>query len=868
MAELRLLSSAVAETRLNMRLAMLSDKGLERPDNQDTHGFVCLPSGTLFVVADGMGGARGGATASAIAVNLIAQLAPQEGEINIESLRIAVERANRKIFSKSRADESLAGMGTTVVALALTPNQAIVAHVGDSRIYLCQQGALLRLTRDHTLVQELIESGAISNEEASNHPIAHMLSRSLGPAGAVDVDIRELAHPPKEGDLFLLCCDGLYNMVKEEEIQEIIVGNDPDVAVDKLMALALERGGTDNITIELIQIASPTAEGFAETQTQAIEVHGATKLDVDDELLRDEFIEDTSASLSSFATDLFGDDEAAEGANAATDSSAKDALSGIIFKKRPSIKDVFASTQKSSQVPPTEEKQEEESSQSKEEMPLGGMPEIGVSSEEESATAYSPEYLRQVERRSLISLLAGITVIVIVLLVLARQFFIASGGSKGSDIASLPAVSLPSLAVAPPAPAPTAAVHDPEAITAQAVEDLSKLKIEELQKEVEEGAATSIPSSTAPANENVTPLEKPLAVDVLPGDEMPELAEEGAKSIPPESTASGDPAVDIQLAVALASNLHVPTHPPISGSTKADNPDQPIIWEHEKQLQEQIALNQPREEEKGFGRSVTMLLSDSEQKSYIEQKQRIRQQIAEIDERLQLFAVRSREQVSAKVLSYEKGIELNKRALSDIISKWEEARKRKQLWERQQSLVGTNQAIKATEQVALVRPEVREKKAAYEDISARYLQVVEDWRKGRLADKATTEMASLGRELDLIKAELYTQTAKSVDQELSKAKEEFSRLAVQREDLERRILFLNRQYGFTRAFIPLEDAERVRRQRDLFDERSALLKQLEDLRKKLSDADELHYRHQRALADPLASFVISSSTGPRGQVPS
>lgn len=249
--------TSTLQRRFKFREAVLSDIGLRRNENQDAYGIAHTAATSLFVVADGMGGARGGATASAMAVHVIINHAIKpNGLITRPSLKEAIEKANASIYRRSKDDEDLAGMGTTVVALAFVNECVIVAHVGDSRIYRLRAGEIAQLTHDHTLVQELVDSGAIPKEEAENHPIAHMLTRSLGPTPHVEVEITALPDPVEEGDRFLLCSDGLYNLVTEEEIGQHLRDYTPDEAVQKLIKLALERGGTDNVTVEILETVS------------------------------------------------------------------------------------------------------------------------------------------------------------------------------------------------------------------------------------------------------------------------------------------------------------------------------------------------------------------------------------------------------------------------------------------------------------------------------------------------------------------------------------------------------------------------------------------------------------------------------------
>ena len=250
-------AKAETERRVKFRVAIRTDVGLKRTENQDAYGVLHTPKASLFVVADGMGGARGGAVASALAVNVItAGAANEEGEVSEHLLSKAINLSNNVIFSKSQADSELAGMGTTVVALLVSDDLALVAHVGDSRIYMHRAGLLMRLTRDHTLVQELVDTGAIPEEDAASHPIAHMLTRSLGPTDAVEASIHQLPEPAQPGDKFVLCSDGLYNHVDHDEIEQILNNFTVDDAAAELIKLALNGGGSDNVTVEVIEVVS------------------------------------------------------------------------------------------------------------------------------------------------------------------------------------------------------------------------------------------------------------------------------------------------------------------------------------------------------------------------------------------------------------------------------------------------------------------------------------------------------------------------------------------------------------------------------------------------------------------------------------
>jgi serine/threonine protein phosphatase PrpC len=206
-----------------------------------------------FFVLDGMGGHAGGSTAARIGTDTVrGQLDLSEADY-AERIASAVKAANLVIHQQAREDRSLRGMGTTVVVLLLeleTPT-AWWAHVGDSRIYLVREHTIRRLTRDHTMVQSLVDDGIISREEARNHPRANMISRSLGARPEVEVDVSE-PFTPLDGDIFVLCSDGLSGLVDEEEIAETVRALEPEEAVARLIERANEEGGPDNITVQVV----------------------------------------------------------------------------------------------------------------------------------------------------------------------------------------------------------------------------------------------------------------------------------------------------------------------------------------------------------------------------------------------------------------------------------------------------------------------------------------------------------------------------------------------------------------------------------------------------------------------------------------
>jgi serine/threonine protein phosphatase PrpC len=240
--------------------------GRVRSANEDAcDEFEHASGARLLVVADGMGGHRGGATASQLAVETIGEVFAGSEQPDVAALRQAMMRANDRVHAESTADPALRGMGTTVVALLLAPGGAgCVAHVGDSRAYRLRDRQLEPLTEDHSVVREMVRREIITPEEAALHPRRHEILRSIGIEPNVEPELRSL--DVREGDRYLLCSDGLSNMVEEDEIEEVLGREPPGNAVRTLVRRANASGGADNITIQIavIESASPARNGDGE----------------------------------------------------------------------------------------------------------------------------------------------------------------------------------------------------------------------------------------------------------------------------------------------------------------------------------------------------------------------------------------------------------------------------------------------------------------------------------------------------------------------------------------------------------------------------------------------------------------------------
>jgi protein phosphatase len=234
-----------------------TDTGRQRRDNEDS-AYVHAP---VFVVADGMGGAQAGEVASRMAIETFEEGLPASGAPEARLAEL-VRSANHRIYDHSRVDQGRAGMGTTLTAAFLDDAHLAIAHVGDSRAYLFRDGELTRLTQDHSLVDELVRQGKLTEEQAAEHPQRSIITRALGPEPEVEVDT--WTYPVRAGDVLLLCSDGLTSMISEERVGEILLSAATlQQAADRLIEEANEAGGRDNITVVLSRFEE--AEDGAET---------------------------------------------------------------------------------------------------------------------------------------------------------------------------------------------------------------------------------------------------------------------------------------------------------------------------------------------------------------------------------------------------------------------------------------------------------------------------------------------------------------------------------------------------------------------------------------------------------------------------
>ena len=233
----------------------ITDRGKIREQNQDAFAHQVLPDGRVIaLVCDGMGGARAGNIASSMAVDVFMEAFLEDGEDSpdLEHMERAAALANRQVFRRAVEDENCVGMGTTLVAALAGEEEALILNEGDSRAYHINQAGIALITRDHSLVEDLVERGQLTREEAKRHPNKHFITRALGADPDLMADC--FRQPMAHGDYLLLCSDGLSNVVEEQEmLYEVIHGEGDEGCCQRLLDIALSRGAPDNVTAVLIR---------------------------------------------------------------------------------------------------------------------------------------------------------------------------------------------------------------------------------------------------------------------------------------------------------------------------------------------------------------------------------------------------------------------------------------------------------------------------------------------------------------------------------------------------------------------------------------------------------------------------------------
>jgi PPM family protein phosphatase len=252
------------QIRPGVEVASLSDVGCQRENNEDALSYwepqnedQFRQKGRLAMVADGMGGYDGGQEASRLAVDTIREAYDHDSALDPrDSLLNGFRLAHERIRQYADAHPEFHGMGTTCTAIAINDFRLYFAHVGDSRLYLLREGEISRLTRDHSYVGRLVESGVLSSDEAEHHPQRHILTAALGAGGEVIADAPDNPMQLQSGDVLVLCTDGLWGLVQETEILELAGKHKAPAACAELVKLARQRGGPDNITLQVLRLSN------------------------------------------------------------------------------------------------------------------------------------------------------------------------------------------------------------------------------------------------------------------------------------------------------------------------------------------------------------------------------------------------------------------------------------------------------------------------------------------------------------------------------------------------------------------------------------------------------------------------------------
>lgn len=244
--------------------AAITDIGCEREINEDRYAVIDSPAGRAWIVCDGMGGSLGGELAAQLAIDAVRRaLESRDFDSGEEAIRFAVDEANRTIVLR-RQNPAFSGMGTTIVAALIQGNEVSITHAGDSRAYLVRNGEIQQLTVDHTYVQDLVERGAINAEEALSHPQSHVLTKCLGAEPRLDLETHNFwiwdTADDEPQDRLVLCSDGLYSLVSDVEIADVVTRMSPQESCVQLVELAKARGGYDNITLAVLPLVGQLHE--------------------------------------------------------------------------------------------------------------------------------------------------------------------------------------------------------------------------------------------------------------------------------------------------------------------------------------------------------------------------------------------------------------------------------------------------------------------------------------------------------------------------------------------------------------------------------------------------------------------------------
>ena len=833
-----------AGRQFKFRDAVLSDVGRRRSENQDSYGIAHTEQTSLYVVADGMGGARGGATASMIAVNAIVKKAVKEdGTVDPDSLKSAIEISNKAIFLHSKNDGELSGMGTTVVALAFVEEYAIVAHVGDSRIYHLRNKELTQLTRDHTLVQELVDASAIAPEDAASHPIAHMLTRSLGPAEMVEVELNTLEQPLQAGDRFLLCSDGLYNLVTAEEIEDILSREELADVVKTLVDLALERGGTDNVTVEVLEAFDVNDESLVVEYPAA----GDVALDISSEGTSEDIKEllDTLDDVNQRLEEVLKAEEEEESIT----NTLMDGEFSLSIDSSPSSDQ----EQTVSESIGVEEVLGEEEEISEKEEYQGLTPDLDVCLEEES----SGEEVAEIELDEV-----GAE--------LEEDFSDADAAptvmSENAPIDAwklrlgASAVMIVGLLTVAYAVQTYKSVKDnsPRPIPKMEIEDGRDAGLDEFEQEPDrdpedtQDAVQDPQYALTEKDDGSQETSTPAATE----DSIETGHEQGASSTALEQVT--DDVNDLSVPEE-GPNIDAAT-PPVD----SEPPTQPIVWENEQDKVARVTKN-PKESDSPASESreksadelslekelelaaqektpssnrTAGILSPREMRTHISKKKDLREQIADIDMKLKSLNLDTKEKASKSKALLESKLATATKASKIVKIKLRKTGKEIQKWKTLRAQAEDEQIFELAKTVAELRPRTAGKLKSYFETNEKYSLAFEKWQEDPTKIELASQMGAIARKLESMEVGLAQLIDDTIARELKRTNRRRGEHKVTLDRLEARRAQINRHIGYLKGYTPLVSERRIEL-RDLYlEKRERALLELKELRKLVSDQKE------------------------------
>ena len=863
--------------------SVLSDIGCRRKENQDAFCIAHGAKASLYLVADGMGGARGGAVASALAVNSIYKDAiSSDGLVSLSSLRISMENANKLIWKKSTEHEELSGMGTTIAALAFVGKQVFVGHVGDSRIYRFCNSKLTQITRDHTLVQELVETGAISVAEAANHPIAHMLTRSLGPTENIEVEVRLLDGEVSVGERFLLCSDGLYNLVSADEIASVLKEFELDAAAKRFVNLALERGGTDNVTVELLEVLSLT------------ESKRAAPIPTDESI----FVEISKNHDVEFL--LNGEKTKSE------EDSQNEIDERVIVSRKPSLDFEQEESEDNLFIEGSDVESEEdifakefvnfdEEGETKWTAASQELSELKIKKADQDNLAYiNKSYFRM-----------GLGAAVLGVLVFFVSLYLSRGNIRRISVhmRSLEQQALENENISSEIKANkenlfkeleegTSLVEQSSSVDTEKLvsNDLNKIIVEPENKESQQLSMSSSVSELSPSNnfssEEVLTLnsrsvsstgvdiegqvkaviENPL--DLLAdyrgankSEEILSLAEktsDKAMSHGQVDFAQNDiKSAEIEKVRDSVNTIDVPPPPIVhipDTDTLNDTPKRPIVWENEemklaKLLSKELkSYRNPvmKRPSRGSISSDVVVRSEEELSSICEEKINLRGRISDIDLEIEILGISTEKTFVNKRNQVKAELDKIILAIDQTEAEYTKSFEKLLMWQEYREEATGKRAISFADKLVAEDANIGRRLSEYNQASDKYKEAVANWQQSPNDLEGASKMGALGRVLNKARVKLEEVVSKAVAEGWETSIQETSDLAYTLQNLEQRRSLLNRHLGRLNGLIKLENPLKKKFLQTYMQRREEMFERLLELQSVLSDTEEVEFRLQEA----------------------